>query len=70
MPRKQLRVRVAGDQREEIDPHQIAQILLDLMGPAQVEALAAEAERSGSPGRGSGVWQEQEQEEDGGRPWS
>ena len=31
MPRKQYRVRVTGDQREDIDPHQIAQILLDLM---------------------------------------
>lgn len=31
MPRKQYRVRVTGDQREHIDPHQIAQILLDLV---------------------------------------
>lgn len=31
MPRKQYRVQVSGDQREHIDPHQIAQILLDLI---------------------------------------
>lgn len=62
MPRKQLRVRVTGDQREDIDPDQIAQILLDLMGPAQVAALAAEAERSGSPGRDSRVWREEHDE--------
>ncbi|MEU5872196.1 hypothetical protein AB0A73_11640 [Glycomyces sp. NPDC047369] len=64
MPRKQYRVTVTGDQRENIDPHQIAQILLDLTGPAQVAALAAEAERSDRPGRNPGVWRE----EDGGRP--
>lgn len=66
VPRKQYRVTVTGDQREDIDPHQIAQILLDLMGPAQVAALAAEAERSGSPDRNSRVWRE----EDGERPRS
>lgn len=31
MPRKQYRVQVTGDQREDIDPDQIAQILLDLL---------------------------------------
>ncbi len=62
MPRKQLQVRVTGDQREDIDPHQIAQILLDLMGPAQVEALAADAERSDRPGRDSRVWREEDDE--------
>jgi hypothetical protein len=31
MPRKQYRVRVTGDQREHIDPDQIAQILIDLI---------------------------------------
>lgn len=62
MPRKQLRDRVTGDQREDIDPHQIAQILLDLMRPAQVAALTAEAERSGPPGRDSRVWREEDDE--------
>ncbi|MEU5872178.1 hypothetical protein AB0A73_11550 [Glycomyces sp. NPDC047369] len=58
MPRKQYRVTVTGDQREDIDPHQIAQILLELIGPAQVATLAGEAERSGRPGRDSRVWRE------------
>ncbi|THV22081.1 hypothetical protein [Glycomyces paridis] len=58
MPRKQYRVRITGDQREHIDPHQIAQILLDLLGPAQVEALAAQAERPDRTGD-SRVWQEE-----------
>lgn len=31
MPRKQYRVQITGDQREDIDPDQIAQILLDLI---------------------------------------
>ena len=31
MPRNQYRVRVTGDQREHIDPDQIAQILIDLI---------------------------------------
>lgn len=31
MPRKQFHVQVTGDQREDIDPDQIAQILLDLI---------------------------------------
>lgn len=39
MPRKQYRVRVTGDQRKDIDPHQIANILLDLM---ELEAAAAQ----------------------------
>ncbi|WP_335992271.1 hypothetical protein [Glycomyces sp. MUSA5-2] len=60
MPRKQYRVRITGDQREQIDPHQIAQILLDLMGPAQVEALAREAERSGGPEPDPNVWLEED----------
>lgn len=31
MPRKHYQVRVTGDQRKNIDPDQIAQILLDLI---------------------------------------
>ena len=31
MARRNLSVRVTGEQRERIDPHQIAQILLDLI---------------------------------------
>lgn len=45
--RKERIIRVTGDQRDHIDPHQIAQILIDLLGLVQVEALAEEAERSG-----------------------
>ncbi|SDL66214.1 hypothetical protein SAMN05216298_4687 [Glycomyces sambucus] len=63
MPRKKYRIRITGDQREHIDPHQITQILLDLMGPAQVEALTAEVERSDGPEPDPKVWRE----EDGGR---
>lgn len=32
MARRARKVRVTGQQREHIDPHQIAQILLDLAG--------------------------------------
>jgi hypothetical protein len=47
MPRNQYQVRVTGDQREKIDPHQIAQILIDLiLQESDIELAAPDREES------------------------
>jgi hypothetical protein len=62
MPRGKRIIRVTSEKRDPIDPHMMAQILIDLLGPAQVEALTAEAERSGRPDRDPRVWREEDGE--------
>jgi hypothetical protein len=49
MPRKQYLVQVTGGQREDIDPDQIAQILLDLILQESDTELAAPDQRESPP---------------------
>lgn len=46
MARRDLSIRVTGQQRDQIDPHQIAQILLDLAAAMADEASTDPASAS------------------------